>query len=226
MKLEKAFWPITRVANGMVAIQNALVQRMILRTFERINIPATRMGTYYGGWWIPNQVVQNGKSWFVISCGLGHDISFDQQMVKFGIPVLGIESEEEFMSFLHGNGKIPQGMKVVHARVGLNSGGGLEIPDLMRFPATQNLDLKVVLKLDVEGSEFEVLKRVHHKDKMPEILMFECDYLSLIPFLAFFQRFRKAYEVIKVLNRLSDYGYLLYKKENWNFHFVRMGVMT
>ncbi len=221
MQIKALFGPMVRLANLLVAIQNAIVQTVVLCAFNRVKLPISRMGTFYGGWWMSHFVMANAPSWQLVSCGLGHDISFDQEMASIGMKIIGIESEEGFIRSLVENGQVPLAMKLIHARVDLKESGGLEIQDLLDLCESENKHSKIAIKLDIEGSEYGVLQKLSRNDKVPEILMFECDYLSLVPFLAFSTRVRRTREVMRVLRNLAEFGYLLYKKENWNFHFIK-----
>jgi FkbM family methyltransferase len=58
---------------------------------NRTSEETTRLGSNYGGYYIPNEILESKKAKTLISCGLGFDISFDIEMIKFGFNVLGIE---------------------------------------------------------------------------------------------------------------------------------------
>jgi len=49
------------------------------------------LGSNYGGYYVPNEILESKKVKTLISCGLGIDISFDLEMIKFGFKVLGVE---------------------------------------------------------------------------------------------------------------------------------------
>jgi len=226
MRIKGNHGSVVRLANLLVAIQNSIVQSIVLKVFKRIKLPISRLGSFYGGWWVPREVIEEAATWLLVSCGLGHDISFDQELSKIGMGIIGVESEEFFIGSLVDSGQVPRAMRLVHARVDLKENGGIEIEDLMNLYRSEGEYSKVMIKLDIEGSEFGVLRKLSSKDKLPEILMFECDYLSLIPFFAFLTRVRRTTEVIKLSRLLSQSGYLLYKKENWNFHLIKSDALT
>lgn len=49
------------------------------------------MGSNYGGYYVPNHILESKEAKTLISCGLGFDISFDIEMIEFGFKVLGVE---------------------------------------------------------------------------------------------------------------------------------------
>ena len=51
----------------------------------------TRLGSNYGGYYVPNHILESKEAKTLISCGLGFDISFDIEMIAFGFKVLGVE---------------------------------------------------------------------------------------------------------------------------------------
>lgn len=84
---------ILRIAQKLVFIQNLLTLKMVLMgKGKRIGtIDLIRLGTPYGGWFVPRNMTSTNKSLVVVSAGLGHDTSFDFEIIKNGCFVLGLD---------------------------------------------------------------------------------------------------------------------------------------
>ena len=61
---------------------------------------ATRLGTNYGGYLIPNEILSSDASRTLISGGLGFDISFDVSLIEFGFEVIGIEPVQQSIDWV------------------------------------------------------------------------------------------------------------------------------
>lgn len=138
-----------------------------------------RLGSGYGGWTVP--AGQIDASWVCVCAGAGVDVTFDLELVeRFGCTVITVDPTEE--SREHVASVDPEGrLRFVHAAL-WREGGELRMyaaadpshrtlssDDLQRsgravtVPAVGLGDLADridLLKLDVEGAEYELLPQV------------------------------------------------------------------
>jgi hypothetical protein len=211
------------VANSLVDLQNFVFQRFLLRSIPKLSdAREVRLGTYYGGWWLPELVTKNPEDFMFISCGLGHDVSFDLELLKLGIPVLGVEAEERFIREIKDKGLESEKFLLIHARVGVEKSSEVSLPELIRTASSSFGRRRVGVKMDIESAEYEVLSDVINSKIFPDILNFELDYMSLISFFALKTRLFRFRKSRKLILNLAKAGYFLYKSENWNLHFCRV----
>jgi FkbM family methyltransferase len=61
----------------------------------------TRLGSVYGGWWIPTDFLQKfpDRRRLLISAGLGHDVTFDIEMCSAGFTILGLDPTEDAFAY-------------------------------------------------------------------------------------------------------------------------------
>jgi FkbM family methyltransferase len=143
--------------------------------------PVVSLGTEYGAWQIPEGWV--ARDWICYSVGAGADISFDLELVHLGALVRSFDPVPEYgrralevaggeprFTFTHAAVTAHEGpieMQVHHQTdtQSLSAAGlydtnrwvqvpGRTIPSLMREFGDDRIDL---LKLDVEGSEYELV---------------------------------------------------------------------
>lgn len=77
----------------LVGAQNRFVIRVITFNFQQFPREQTfiRLGSAYGGWHVASKLVESGGSKVLISAGLGHDVTFDIEMLKHGFRVIGLD---------------------------------------------------------------------------------------------------------------------------------------
>jgi FkbM family methyltransferase len=235
----------------LVRIQNFLISKYFRLTFgnRSRNSNLVRLGTTYGGWWVPkNMVEMKSTNWAVISVGLGHDVTFDKEILKCGISVIGLDplddciqyakneigSNEKFFAIKKGlwthSGEIifypPKNSS--HDSWSIANSQSTETSDSKIFEVTSLSDIeeayetilhdkKIYLKMDIEGSEMEIIDYIVEKKKRYDFLAIEMDYLSLIPFFSISRRFKAIKKAKSQLKSLSTIGYQLTHVENFNF---------
>lgn len=218
--MDKKRWSlIEKIFNRLVSFQNILVQNYLIFFTEKISEKSIRLGTIYGGWWVPKKILQESQDWCVISCGLGEDISFDKEIANYGISNLGIESELYFVNVILSARK-QEFMRILHRKVG-PAFDEIDLDEMCSIANQEFGGRKIVLKMDIEGSEIDILDQDDLLSQKINVLMFELDYLSLVPFVSFQERLKRIKECKVIFNKLTNKGFMLYKKENWNFHFIR-----
>jgi hypothetical protein len=59
-----------------------------------------RLGSDYGGWWIPKDVLDDkSKNRLMISVGLGFDVTFDQALLDSGFEVIGLDPLKDSINY-------------------------------------------------------------------------------------------------------------------------------
>ncbi|HQT78441.1 MAG: hypothetical protein B7Z80_27230 [Rhodospirillales bacterium 20-64-7] len=162
-----------------------------------LRCPTQYIGSAYGGWTIATEPLRRSALPVVLSFGLGDDISFDEHMVAaFQARVHGFDPTPASLRWIAERG-IPDGMQVHPIGIAAFDGQqSFALPDSeMRgnFSSKQitgttvycqvrryktimaMLDLQHVdiLKLDVEGSEYEVIPDVLGSPVLPTQLLVE-----------------------------------------------------
>jgi FkbM family methyltransferase len=191
-----------------------------------------RLGTGYGGWWIPVSALRPGA--LAYCAGAGEDISFDTALHDRGLRVVTIDPTPRAVA--HVTKTAPKSDRFTFVQVGL-----WDEPGEMRFyvprdPSTDNYSIvnlqrsseyvtaKVtplqdlmnefgdteleILKLDIEGSEHRVIESFIASGIRPRTVCIEFDQPV---------RMRTLLQSIK---RIKSAGYELAKIDVWNYTFV------
>jgi FkbM family methyltransferase len=147
------------------------------------NVPGiVHMGSDYGGWMIPAKLIEPGWTCYLV--GAGGDVSFDLELIReYGATVRSIDAVENYVERAREEANGQPGFTAVHAAVALKDGPirmqvthdprsqsvsaarlydsddfielpGRTLPSLMAELGDRRIDL---LKVDIEGSEYEVL---------------------------------------------------------------------
>jgi FkbM family methyltransferase len=84
---------IKSLVSFLVMIQNYLVVSFLRVLFlKKTTTKLTRLGSFYGGWWVPEKVLDDEKlSRVLISVGLGHDVTLDKALLEHGFMVVGLD---------------------------------------------------------------------------------------------------------------------------------------
>lgn len=192
-----------------------------------------RLGSAYGGWWVPVDRLRPG--WVAYCIGAGEDISFDLELLRSGLTVrtvdptpraiahvaslgiddrhfsfhpVGIWNERTTMRF-----HVPRNPDhVSHSVVNLQETTDffvaevVTLSDLMTSCGDDHIDL---LKLDIEGAEMAVLEWLLGTDLRPEVLCVEFDQPQPI------RRSRA------MLRRLTSAGYRVRRFDGLNCLLMR-----
>ena len=167
-----------------------------------VKSPATielqKLGSPYGGWTVPVNVIKPG--WICYCGGVGEDTTFDAELVgrgcqvfafdptpravehvarnplgeKFHFLPVGLWSCQQRMEFFIASDEQFSSASLVFHRQGTRCCEALckSVPQLMGELGHRRVDL---LKLDIEGAEYEVLKCVLSGEVVPTILCVEFD---------------------------------------------------
>jgi FkbM family methyltransferase len=82
-----------------------------------------KLGSSYGGWYVPTNFLKNNDfEKFLISVGIGHDVTFDIELQKRGFKVVAIDPLEECCNFARSSDLDQTKTKIINAGLWLNSG--------------------------------------------------------------------------------------------------------
>jgi len=85
----------------LVILLNSLTVKIVTLGFrQKSKVEMTRLGTEYGGWWVPLDALTNGNlARALVSAGLGQDVSFDKEMLTNGFDLFGLDPLSSSISF-------------------------------------------------------------------------------------------------------------------------------
>lgn len=197
------------------------------------------LGSKYGAWPIPFGVV--GTNPLVLSFGIGTDISFDLAMIeRFGARVFAFDPTPRSIEWLRQQ-KLPDGFTYFSFGVGSSDGtarfllpdredfvsfkkagstlAGIELPVRRVKTIMEELNIPAadIIKMDIEGFEYEVLEDMIECQIMPSVLLVEFHhswfgksrYLtkSTVEVLR-----RCGYKIFAISETGKEYGFLLERK--------------
>lgn len=204
--------------------------RLIFRTSKRGDV--VRIGSQYGGWWVP--VRELGPDSIVYLAGAGEDISFDCGLIeRFGCRVVSVDPTPRAIEYVRNNAP-SQGYDFVPVGLGGtdrkerfyapadSSHVSHSIANLQKTSRYFEADLRCLkslmferghaavdlLKVDVEGAEYEVLDHLLSEKILPRILCVEFDQPAPLQRTARYSR------------RLRSEGYEILKVDGYNVTFL------
>lgn len=215
-----------------------VLQQVVRRFCVRHNYDdeLIRLGSEYGGWWVPALLLVPGTT--VLSAGVGEDTTFDEEMLSRGCEVWAIDPTPRAATHVASRSReiaalsnafhfwpvglwhqdaqlqfyVPENPdhvshSVVNAqrtRVGFIA-ECWSLEHVLRETRRDTID---VLKLDIEGAEIEVLRRLIETAIRPSVICVELD--TPLPE-------RRALKVIRDVTRS---GYRLANVDGWNLLFL------
>jgi len=243
-----------KVKHWLVAIQNIIVAKIVSFSYlKNVSLDLTRLGTDYGGWFIPENILHAiDKKKVLVSGGLGHDVSFDKILLENGFEIIGLDPLSECCDFARKELGDSKSVFIIEKGLWTNSGNidffppknkthdswsitntqsalpqeattfkVISLTDLIReYPSIGNSDFSM-LKLDIEGAESEIMKKLFTSDYKFDFVGIEMDFLSLIPFLAIKRRLRAIINARQNMKIFQSAGYIFVLKENFNFFWIK-----
>ena len=155
----------------------------VSRTFVRSPVPLAFLGTPYGGWTIPDQWLDAGSICYCV--GVGEDISFDLELIRrYRSNVYAFDPTPRAIAFVADHTTLPEKFKFIpvgiwnadqimrfyvpgnpdhvsHSIVNLQKTEAFfeapcrKLSSFMRECGHERLDL---LKIDIEGAEYQVIQ--------------------------------------------------------------------
>jgi FkbM family methyltransferase len=210
------------------------VAQIFLRTYLRPHATCelVRLGSDYGGWWVPRDAVKPGKSAYC--AGAGEDITFDLALFAAGMRVTIFDPTPRAIAFFDRTAPIDAHLRfepvgwwdatedlrfyaprdpshVSHSAVNLQSTTDFFIAhvepvhDLIVRLGDNELE---IIKMDIEGAEYRVIDSLLVRGPRPPVLCVEFDQPEPI---------RKT---IRAVKKLVSHGYSLQHMEGWNCTFL------
>jgi len=221
---------------GLV-ITDRLYRRAAAAIFRTLTTGAredlVRLGSRYGGWWVPTSVLTPGA---VAYCaGAGEDVTFDLALLGYGVRVTtfdptprsvayvrSLRIEDERFRF------VPVGWwnddteidvyaprdpeHVSHSALDLQATGrSITVPVRRVVTLARELgDAKLdIIKMDIEGAEIVVIPDILSSGLLPRVLCVE------------FDKVRPLRDVISLIRRIKRVGLRPTRSEGRNVTFVR-----
>lgn len=192
-----------------------------------------RIGSDYGGWWVPESLF--GADSIVYLAGAGEDITFDVGLMeRFGCEVVSVDPTPRAIEHVRANAPA-EGYRFLP--VGLGGSNRVErfyapadpthvshsIANLQRTSDYFEAELRTIrnlmgelghervdlLKIDIEGAEYEVLDDLVQSAVLPRVLCVEFDQPAPLSRTA------------RYAARLRSAGYQAVKVDGFNVTFVR-----
>lgn len=195
----------------------------------RLKCPRVRLGSAYGGWWIRTDVL--GPASIVYSAGIGRDITFDLSLIqRYSLTVHAFDPTRKCRDWLRSQ-QLPA--KFVFTGIGLADYDGrgsfvlrsrpdwdnyeLNVPSIGAFESEELPVARVVtlmnrfghdhldiLKLDIEGSEYDVLNDILASNLDIRQLLIEFHYDR--------QRIDQLTRLRTTLEAIGHAGYILFAR--------------
>jgi FkbM family methyltransferase len=191
-----------------------------------------RLGSGYGGWWIPSSVLRPGA---VAYCaGAGEDITFDLELHQRGMNVSTFDPTPRAIAHVAATAPVDSRFRfepigwwdsvdelrfyaprdeahVSHSAVNLQGTDSFftapvaSVRNLMDRLGDEHVDL---VKMDIEGAEARVINCLVEEGPRPSALCVE------------FDQPQPARAVLATVRALQGVGYVLNRIENWNYTFT------
>jgi FkbM family methyltransferase len=195
---------ILALAHRLVFFQNFLTIKLVLigNSKHLGKLDLVRVGTSYGGWFIPENSNHNYGTWVVVSAGLGYDTSFDLEMIKKGCYLIGLDPLSECCEIATSQLTDQGDFKILNR--GLASWAGSQVfyapkvsghdsystinaqevsnPDAITFPVT-SLESLFLNSQELENAKFKILKMDIEGAEL-DILTSSLNFVNRFDFLA------------------------------------------
>lgn len=216
-------------------LKQVLQGKDFFNNYQIIEVDKKRLGSDYGGWWVATNNLDD-KS-IVFSLGLGEDVSFDIGMMeKYKCKVYGfdptpksvkyvetINLEDTFSFYKYAvsdeNGtltfNLPENEEYVSGSLeGISSSKNIEVvcKNIKTICDELQVDKIDVLKMDIEGTEYKVIKNMMESKIFPKQILIE------------YHHFFDTLTIDDTKNSISlllSNDYELFHIEAYNYCFIR-----
>lgn len=210
-------------------LRRKLFQQIVVRVLVRKRADdLVRLGSEYGGWWVPTSVLVPGTT--VVSAGVGEDTTFDEELLARGCEIWAVDPT------LRAEQHVQSRAGVLGERFHFLPVGLWHRDETQRFYAPADVshvshsilnvqqtttwfeaecwslahllreigDTPDLLKLDIEGAELEVLREMIEGRTRPAVVCVELD--APLPEM----------RTLNLLRGLRRAGYRIAHAEGWN----------
>jgi FkbM family methyltransferase len=192
-----------------------------------------RLGSEYGGWWVPEASLRQGA---VAYCaGAGEDVTFDLALLERGLRVTTFDPTPRARIHVEQLGERGSGLRFValgwwdeeaelrfyaprdsahvsHSALNLQRTADYfvaKVKPVHQLAAELGDERIEIIKMDIEGAEQRVIPSLLDHQLLPQVLCVEFDQpQSLLG-------------MIRIISRLRKTGYRVAKLDRWDFTFVR-----
>lgn len=239
--------------NMLVNLQNRILLASVTRGFLKnvTNDDFVRLGSNYGGWWIPKLFLSKFPADLtVVSVGLGSDVSFDKEVLKFGGKIIGLDPIPSSIEYARHELADFDSCTLINKGLWTFSGTEFFAPpkvdgfvswqitslqdqnNLMEFEVmtvqeicTQFIDQEsedfVMIKMDIEGAELQVFEAAAKAWGSFDLIAAEMDFLAKIPFIQIRKRILSFLQSRDILKQMEELNFTLVKVENFNFYWLK-----
>lgn len=227
-------WEHSLMQPTLLRIRNRLVRttlEFILRPSGRVEL--IRLGSAYGGWWIPASAAQPGA---VAYCaGAGEDITFDLALHARGCRVTAFDPTPRAIAYVATHSPnsdtfrfVPTGWwdeagslkfyapkdpeHVSHSAVNLQRTESFfeaAVKPIRQHMSELNDDHVDIVKMDIEGAEYRVINSILANGPPAPVLCIEFDQPQPI------------WRTFTAVRKLQHAGYALVKIDHLNYTFTR-----
>lgn len=210
--------------------QNEIFRKVLRLAFGcKSKIEMVRIGNHYSGYWFPVEILPlKGTIWGV---GLGHDSTFEKDMSEMDWQILGFEPE--YKCFQSSRAQLKSNNVTLY-EFGLwdkkgtfeYTGDNISIVDIFQkgdfhptkleirslWDVSKDLHLTEqrkprVLRMNIEGAEREILRKMTSEILEFEIIIFQAEFLFHIPFKFQVQKIKALVELLSILRLLEKLGW-------------------
>lgn len=192
-----------------------------------------RLGSEYGGWWVPEAVLRPGT---VAYCaGAGEDVTFDLALLDRGLRVTTFDPTPRARLHIEQLGDRARNLRFIavgwwderarlrfyaprdpshvsHSALNLQRTTGYfmaEVKPVHQLAAELGDAHIEIIKMDIEGAEQRVIPSLLDHGLLPQVLCVEFDQpQSLVG-------------IVRMIARLRNTGYRVARIDGWDFTFVR-----
>lgn len=213
--------------------------------------PLERVGSSYGGFWLPRRFLTSSPNGVLVGAGIGFDVTFDAALQDLGYRILALDPLPECVAYAQRELN-PQRTTVVQAGLWSrddrltfyapripehDSWSAINIqettPDAaMEFDVVslatifeRNPGLKAatpkILKMNIEGAEGEVLSNLKSLHERFDVILVHLESLSQVRLRSPIRFLRQAISSTKLLRDLRGQGYRMARSRNLQMVLVR-----
>jgi len=252
--------PKEKIASGMgyksffVELRNKIAYQSLYAFFgEKYGPRLHRLGSNYGGWFIPDDLFEvRNINKVLISAGIGFDVSFDLEMLLRGFKVILIDPDEKCCNFAREALQDFPEIQVIEAALSETDGldtlysfeseigdrwssirpdgkctekqfKSLNLSSLVLATSDSVTEQIMIVKLDIEGAESRQYAPIAELADKLDFVCIEIDYIVSVSFLNVFEFVKRFIHTLSSFKLMARSGLTLCHREESNFFWVNYG---